>query len=531
MMLYRLSAALALVLLLSASSKHQVGTPYAVEEVPLKQISADLARGAITSVQVTRAYIERIKTYDGALHAVLLLAPDALDQAAASDRRRAAGKALGPLDGIPILVKDNIDAAGMVTTAGSYALIENMPRRDSELVRRLRAAGAVILGKANLSQFAGLRTTDTFEGSTVGGVGHNPYDLSRSPSGSSLGSGIAVAASLAAAAIGTDTTGSIIGPASYMGLVGLRPTLGLISRRGIVPVDLTEDTAGPLTRNVADTAMLLTALAGSDPADPATRDADSHKTDYTRGLDRHALKGVRLGVIRNVQDYSDTTKPVLDAALRVLAKQGAELVELPADVFEDLNPEQRLLMLYGFKVDLPAYLAEAPPAVKVRTLADVIAFDRIEAHERTHRQDLFEDSEATSGGRDNPEYLKALHYAQHRAGPEGIDRALSQFRLNALVLLAFGPAIPIVPDGTKAGGSALDLPKGVQQPFGSGIAALAGDPDLTVPMGAVHGLPVGLSFIGPAWSEQQLLAYAYAYEQAAHARVPPKAYQAAVAAN
>jgi amidase len=526
---YRAFAALALVVALAAASKHEAAKPYAVEEVPLTQIAADLASGKTGSVAVTRAYIERIKTYDGTLHAVLRIAPDAIAQATASDRRRAAGQALGPLDGVPILVKDNIDAAGMVTTAGSFALLDNLPAHDSEVVRRLRAAGAVILGKANLSQFAGLRTTDTFEGSTLGGIGHNPYDLSRSPSGSSLGSGIAVAASLAAAAVGTDTTGSIIGPASYMGLVGLRPTLALISRRGIVPVDLTEDTAGPMARNVADTAMLLTVLAGSDPADPLSRDADAHKSDYREGLNREALKGVRLGVIRAVMDYSETTQPIFDAALQVLAQQGAQLVELPADIFEDLNPEQRLMMLYGFKLDLAAYLAGTPPAVKVRTLADLIAFDRVDPHERQHRQDLFEASEATAGGRENPEYLKTLQYAQRRAGPDGIDRAFSQFGVNALVLLAFGPATPILPDGTHGGGSALDLPKGKQAPFGSGIAALAGYPDLTVPMGSVHGLPVGLSFIGPAWSEQKLLAYGYAYEQAAHARLPPTAYKAAAA--
>jgi amidase len=527
----RLYARVALLaaLALAACSKNETAKPYAVEEIPLSQISADLAAGKVTAVAVTQAYIDRIKAMNPSLHAVILIAPDALSQAAASDKRRADKKTLGPLDGVPILLKDNIDVAGMPTTAGSYALEANLPAQDSEVAKRLRAAGVVFLGKANTSQWAGLRTTDVFEGSTVGGTPHNPYDLSRTACGSSSGSGIAAAASLAAATVGTDTTGSVICPSSVNGLVGLRPTIALISRRGIVPVSLSQDTSGPMARNVLDAAMLLNVLAGSDPADAASRDADAHKVDYVKTLDPSALKGQRLGVIRSFGGYSDETKPLFDAALSVLAAQGAELVEIPAALFEDLSQEQRLIMLYEFKEDVAAYLAGAPAAVKVRSLADLIAFNASDPRESMHSQHLFEDSQATEGGRQNPEYAKTLEYAKRKAGPEGFGLALSQFNVSALVLPTFGPAGKILPDGTKVDYVASVREKGAVPPSGSGVAALAGYPDLTVPMGDVDGMPVGLSFIGPAWSEQLLLDYGYAYEQASHKRVPPEKYKAAVA--
>jgi len=503
----------------------QTSEAYAVEEVPLSRIAADLAEGKTTSVAVTRAYIARIEQYDDALNAVIGLAPDALEQAAASDQRRKAGKPLGPLDGVPVLLKDNIDAAGMSTTAGSYALIDNFPGVDSEVARRLRAAGVVILGKANTSQWAGLRTSDAFNGSTVGGSTHNAYDLARSAAGSSNGSGIAAAVSFAAATVGTDTTGSIVSPSSYNGVVGLRPTVGLISRRGIVPVSLTQDTAGPMGRNVTDVAMLLTVLAGTDSADAASAQADAHRTDYVQGLRRDALAGVRLGVLRGTRGDDEKTRPVLDAALQVLAQQGAELVELPPDTLEDLSQEQRLIMLYDFKEDVAAYLAGAPAAVKVRTLEDLVAFNRTDPRENIHAQDLFEAAAETQGGRANPEYVATLAQARRRAGPEGYARALSQFDVSAIVGITRGPAEIIPPDGQKGGHVAGKRKKGAVPPSISGVAALAGYPNLSVPMGAVDGLPVGLSFVGPAWSEPLLLSLGYAYEQASQARVPPAAYK------
>ena len=529
-MRYLLMASAAMVLALAGCSKMESAKPYAVEETPLAQISADLAAGKTTSVAVTKAYIDRIKTYDGPLHAVILVAPDALDQAAASDKRRKEGHVLGPMDGIPILLKDNIDAVGMPTTAGSYALAENKPLKDSGVAGRLRAAGGIILGKVNMNQFAGLRTSMGLLGSTVGGTPHNPYDLTRTPGGSSSGSGIGAAVSFAAATLGSDTTGSVIGPSSLNGVVGMRPTIALMSRHGVVPISMTQDTAGPMARNVTDLAMLLTVVAGSDPGDPASTDADAHKADYAKGLSTDALKGVRLGVVRGTGGTSETTTPVLDAALAVLTAQGAELVDLPADILEDMSQEDRVILTTEFKEDLNTYLAGTGPAQKVRTMEDLIAFNKVDEHEKLHSQDLIEASEAT-GGRQSPDYVKVLDYAKHRAGPEGFDRAFKEFNVSAVIGLTGGPAGVIVPEGAGGGHTISEKPKGATPPSISMNAAIAGYPDLSVPMGMVDGLPVGLSFVGPAWSEQALLAYAYAYEQASHMRVPPAAYKAAATAK
>ncbi len=524
-----ITVALMLALPLAACSKPQGPQSYAVEEAPLARISSDLAGGKTTAVAVTTSYIERIKTYDGALRSVILIAPDALEQAAASDRRRKEGKTLGPLDGVPILLKDNIDVVGMPTTAGSFALAENMPAKDSEVARRLRAAGAIFLGKANTSQWAGLRTTSGFNGSTVGGSPKNPYDLTRSPAGSSSGPGIAAAASLAAATVGTDTTGSIISPSSYNGVVGIRPTVALISRRGIVPVSLTQDTSGPMARSVTDTAMLLTVLAGSDAGDPASKDADAHKADYVKALDAGSLKGKRIGVLRGTRDYSDSTRVPFDAALEVLKAQGAELVEIPEGVLQDISQEDRTILLYDFKEDVTAYLAgTSPDKVKTRTLADLIAFNKSDPRESTHDQDLFESAEATPGRQDQA-YIDNMQTAKRMTQADGFDRAFKEFNVSALVSLTRGPADPIVPDNTGGGHPIAQHEKGATPPSTSQIAALAGYPDLTVPMGLLDGLPVGISFMGPPWSEPMLLSYGYAYEQASHKRVPPEAYKKAAA--
>lgn len=518
--------AVTFVLALGGCSQEDPAKPYAVEDVPLSQISADLAGGATTSAAITQAYIERIKTYDAPLKSVIMIAPDAAQQAAASDQRRKDGKAIGPLDGIPILLKDNIDAMGMPTTAGSYALEHNVPVKDAELTRRLREAGAVILGKVNTNQFAGLRTTQGLLGSTVGGMPRNPYDLARTPAGSSNGSGIAAAVSFAAATIGTCTTGSVIGPASLMGLVSMRPTIALISRHGVVPISVGQDTSGPMARNVMDAAMLMNVLAGSDPEDPASAEADAHKTDYVKALSRDALKGQKLGVIRGMSGYSDKTKPLFEEALGVLTAQGAELIDIPPDIFEDLSQEQRLILIYDFKQDLNAYLAETAPVQKVRSMTELVAFNKVDEREKVWSQDLVEAAEATSG-RDNPEYVEALAYAKRKAGPEGYDKAFA-YGVVAVVTPTGQPAGLIPPPGTE-GHTISARPKGSSQPSPSMYAALAGYPNLTVPMGQVEGLPVGLSLIGPKWSEAQLLAMAYAYEQASHKRVAPVAYKQAAA--
>lgn len=497
---------------------------YAVEETPLAQLSHDLATGKVSAVAATKAYIERIKKYDGRLHAVIGIAPDALQQAAASDRRRKAGRALGPLDGVPIILKDNIDATGMATTAGSYALINNVPVRDAELVRRLRTAGVVILGKANLSQWAGLRTTRGFAGSTVGGTPHNPYDLTRSAAGSSSGPGIIAAASLAAGAVGSDTTGSIWGPANVNGVVGLRPTIGLISRHGIVPISSTLDTAGPMARSVQDAAMMLTVMAGTDPADPATKGADAHKTDYAGNLKTGALKGKRIGVIRGFSGYSDKTKPAFDAALVVLKAQGAELVEIPSGIFANLGVEVREVEAYDFKSDLEAYLNAAPPAVKTRTLADIMQFNKTDKHEKLHSQDRMESAAPLSRASD-PAYARLVHDAKTRAGQDGYGKAMEKYNVSALVVLAGAPAAEIRPDEANPVVGLKQHQPREKQPSPSGLVALAGYPDLVVPAGFVDGMPVGIAFIGKPWSEATLISYGYAYEQASRARKPPLAYK------
>jgi len=517
--------------LAACGQEEEVRQPYAVEEVTLAQVSADLAAGKTTAVAVTQAYIERIQQYDAPLKSVIRVADDALQQAVASDRRRQDGKVLGPLDGIPILFKDNIDALGIATTAGSYALIDNLPAQDSEVVRRLRNAGVVILGKANTSQFAGFRTRLAFNGSTVGGGPRNPYDLSRSACGSSNGPGAAGAASFAAATIGTETSGSVVCPASMTGLVGIKPSIALVSRRGIVPISLTQDSAGPMTHTVMDTAMLLSVLAGSDPGDPWTVEADTHKIDYVKALNVDALQGKRLGVVRGLAGYDEKTQGPYEEALKVLQAQGAELVEIPKELFEDLTPEMRIILLYDFKPDLNAYLATTPPNVKTRTLADLIEFSKTDPRESMHGVNIFEDAEKTDGGRQNVEYLKTLAYAKLKAGPEGIDKALADHNVAALVGVTNGPAFPIVPDGTDTGYVVDDVPKGATPPNLTNHAAIAGYPHITVPMGLVEAMPVGLSFVGPMWADELVVTLAYAYEQASKKRVPPTAYKQAAAAK
>jgi len=496
-------------------------TPYSVEEISLSGVSEDLASGRTTSVELTRAYIHRIETLDGPLNGVIGVAPDALEQAAASDARRAAGRPLGPLDGVPILFKDNHDAVGMPTTAGSFALVENRPAVDSEVVRRLRAAGAVMLGKTNTSQFAGFRNSASFNGSTVGGSTHNPYDVDRSAAGSSNGSGIAAAMSFAAATLGTETAGSIVGPSSVNGVVGMKPTIALVSRRGIVPISLTQDSSGPMARTVRDVAMVLEVIAGTDPEDPWTEAADANRADYVGALTTGALQGRRIGVIRPTGGSAEVTGPLFEAALQILVARGAELVEIPPEVLVDPRPEMRVILLHDFKEDLNAYLSATPAAVSVRSLADLIAFSRSDPRESLHTLDLWEDAEATEGGRSNPEYIAAVEAGRRLTREEGIDRWLAEYDVVALVTPTGSPAALLQLDGTPGPGPIAPEPRGTRPPSLTTIAAVAGYPILSVPMGLVDGLPVGLSFVGTAWSEALLLSLAYDFEQASMARVPP----------
>ncbi|WP_298687013.1 amidase [uncultured Sphingomonas sp.] len=470
--------------------------------------AADPALRAETN---TQAAIARVKRLNPQIHAVLALDPTALDQARALDRSRAAR---GPLFGMPILIKDNIEAKGpLPTTAGSLALAANVTNRDAPLVARLRAAGAVILGKTNLSEWANMRSSASISGwSAIGGQTRNPFALDRDPCGSSSGSGAAVAAGLTDAAIGSETDGSITCPASLNGIVGLKPTVGLVSRTHIVPISHSQDTAGPMAKDVRTAALVLAAIAGSDPADPATAAADVHKTDYLAGLKPDALKGVRIGVLRFVGPWSPPVDTLFARALDVLRAQGATLVDIAAMKDRDkIGPAELTVLLTELKADMNVYLATTPKTVESRTLADLIAFNAAHPRELAlFGQDSFEKAEATKGLAD-PAYLAARALSLRLAGRDGIDAMLAANNVVALVAPTMPPAwkIDAVNGDQIAGGGPADL------------AAVAGYPHLTVPMGAVRGLPVGLSFVGPAWSEAKLLGLGYAYEQAAKMRLVP----------
>ncbi len=456
----------------------------------------------------TRSALVRVQRRDRVVHAVIAVDPTALAQARALDRSR---RAHGPLFGMPVLLKDNIEAEGpLATTAGSLALTANVTGRDAPLVTRLRAAGAVVLGKTNLSEWANMRSSHATSGwSAVGGQTRNPHALDRNPCGSSSGSAAAVAEGLVDAAIGTETDGSITCPASVNGVVGLKPTVGLVSRTHIVPISHSQDTAGPIAKDVATAARLLAAMAGSDPADPATAEADARMRDYVGALDLAALRGARIGVVR-LRSWSPAVAGLFERALDVLRRQGAILVDVePPAGTNRIGPAESLVLRTEFKADLNAYLATTPPAVRTRTLADLIAFN--EAHSARELalfgQEVFEEAQATRG-LDDPAYRDARGLSRRLAGPEGIDAMLSAQRLSALVAPAAPPAWM-----TDTVNGDQPAPGGI-----GGLPAVAGYPHLTVPMGAVRGLPVGLSFIGPAWSEAMLLGIGYAYEQAARAQ-------------
>ncbi len=478
--------------------------------------------GQVTAAGLTAGFERKIARDDRAgraLRAVIALNPHALADARELDAERARGHVRGPLHGIPILLKDNIESADdTATTAGSLALKDNVTGRDAPLVRRLTDAGAVILGKANLSEWANFRSAHASSGwSAVGGQTLNPYDTRRSPCGSSAGSAAAVAAGFAAAAIGTETDGSITCPAAVQGLVGLKPTVGLVSRTFIVPISVSQDTAGPIAPTVRDTAILLGVIAGTDPADPATREADARKIDYAAALDAGSLKGARIGVMRFSAAFHPQTDTVFEAALAALRAAGAVLVEIKDDPGgKALDDAEQTVLNTEFKAGVNAYLASTSPArVKTRTLAGLIAFDRAHADQEMpfSGQEIFEAAEKTKGLSD-PDYLQALATGRRLAGAEGIDRMLQTNAVVALVAPTLAP--PWVIDEVL-GDHAVSGDAGQ-------LAAVAGYPHLTVPMGEVSGLPVGLSLIGPAWSEARLLSLGYAFEQATHGRRPPPGF-------
>lgn len=478
-----------------------------VVALPLEAIAASLAAGDTTSAELTRAYLDRIEAIDRAgpaLQSVLTLNPDAMKQAEASDARRAGRGLLGPLDGVPILIKDNVETADpMPTTAGSLALKDNLTGRDSPLVAALRARGAVILGKTNLSEWANYRSSESMSGwSALGGQTKNPHILDRNPCGSSSGSAVAVAASLAAGAVGTETNGSISCPSSVNGIVGFKPTVGLIPQLHIAPISASQDTAGPMTTTVEGAAMLLAAMTGGE-------------TDYPEFLDARALQGVRIGVARFAQGANPEILALFEAALKDLEATGAVLVEIEA--FEPdaaLSDNEETLLKYEFKAGLNAYLAEAAKAVETRSLDALIAFNKTHAAEELalFGQDIFE-AAAKVGDLDSPEYVAARDALRKSAGEGGIDKLLGDYDVQALV----APSAPLA--------SRIDSVNGDVWPQWLGIgylAAIAGYPHLTAPMGAVREAPVGLSFIGARGADAAILSYGYAYEQRSRRRPPPR---------
>ena len=489
--------------------------PFAFDEATVAGLQARMAAGELTSVGLTRAYLDRIAAIDDAgpaLHAVIELNPDALGDAGALDAERAAGKVRGPMHGIPVLLKDNIDAVPMVNSAGSLALVGHRPAEDAFLVRRLRAAGAVILGKTNLSEWANFRSTRSISGwSSRGGQTKSPYALDRNPCGSSAGTGTAIAANLATVGVGTETDGSIICPSAVAGLVGIKPTVGLVSRDGVIPISASQDTAGPMARTVADAAALLGAMAGADPDDPASAAAEGHvAADYTAFLDADALRGTRIGVLRQAMGYHPDVDAATEAALDTLRGAGAEVVDVEVAGYDDWNAAEYQVLLYEFKDGLNAYLAGVEDGP--RSLAELIEWNTAHAAEAMplFGQEILQAAEA-KGPLTEQAYLDAKAKARRMAGADGLLATLQQHRLDAIVAPSMSPpwlTDPVLGDHFVGAGY--------------GMAAVAGTPSITVPSGESHGLPLGITFMGPAWSEPRLVALAYAFEQLTHARKPPR---------
>ena len=503
----------------SYALQQAVAVPFELEEVTVAQLQDGMASGRYTSRRLVELYSARIDAIDRngpALRSVIELNPDAISIAESLDAERKAGKLRGPLHGIPVLIKDNIDTADrMMTTAGSIALQGTSAPRDAAVAAKLRAAGAVILGKTNLSEWANFRSTKSTSGwSGRGGQVRNPYALDRNPCGSSSGTGAAIAANLAALGVGTETDGSIVCPSGANGLVGIKPTVGLVSRTGIIPISHTQDTAGPMTRTVADAAALLAAIAGIDPADPATVAARVRAPrDYSAALKLDGLKGARIGIARKRYfGYSRITDRVIDAASADMKAQGAVIVD-PADIatagrLDDCEFE---VLLYEFKADLNKYLASRGASAPVHSLQELIAFN---LREKTREmpffgQEILEMAEK-KGPLTSAAYQKALATCRVRSRTQGLDALMTRLRLDALV----------APTGSPAW--TTDLVNGDHFTGSSSTpAAVAGYPSVTVPAGFAYGLPVGVSFIGRAWSEAKLIQLAYAYEQATKHRKPP----------
>ena len=491
--------------------------PLRIAESDTATLAARMADGEFSSAKLTQAYLDRIAAIDDhgpQLNAVIELNPNAIAEARVLDEERKANKVRGPLHGIPVLIKDNIDATPMVNSAGSLALAEHRPRQDAPLVAALRNAGAVILGKTNLSEWANFRSSRSISGwSARGGLTRNPYVLDRSACGSSSGTGAAIAASLAAVGVGTETDGSVLCPSAMNGLVGFKPTVGLISRSGIIPISSSQDTAGPMARSVADAAQLLSVLASADAGDDsAARDAAGKRVaDYVGALDTESLHGARLGLLRDTGvKLPPEAEAALQRSLKAMRDAGATIVEVRMPNDGKWNGPEYEVLLYEFKDGLERYLQGSNAPIK--TLDELIAFNRANAAREMpyFGQETFEAS-AKKGSLKDPAYRKAAAQARQLAGTQGIDALLKRNKLDALIAPATSPAFMVDPvNGDSFGGASW------------GAAAVAGYPSLTVPMGEASGLPVGMAFMGKRWSDAQLLSLGYAFEQLTRARTAPR---------
>src|SRR6202790_3616626 len=494
-------------------------TPFELDEVTIPQLQDGMKSGKYTAQSLVEKYLARIDEIDKrgpAVNAIIELNPDALSIAQALDQERNAKGARGPLHGIPVLIKDNIDTADrMMTTAGSLALVGSKPAKDSFVAQRLRAAGAVILGKTNLSEWANIRSSHSVSGwSGRGGLTKNPNALDRNACGSSSGTGAGISANLAVVGIGTETDGSIVCPSSSNGLAGIKPTVGLVSRGGIIPISHSQDGAGPMCRTVRDAAILLGALTGVDPDDSATAaSAGKSQTDYAQYCDPRGLKGARIGVARKYFGFNDAVDALMEQSLNVMKTQGATLVD-PADIatFGKFDDTELLVFMYELKADLNAYLARLGPGAPVRTLQDIIDFnDRNRQKEMPYfGQDLFVKAQS-KGPLSEKEYLEAVERNHQLARIEGIDALMDKYHLDAIVAPTGGPAwlTDLINGDHSAGGS-------------SNAAAVAGYPNINVTAGFISGLPVGISFFGRAWSEPTLIKLAYSYEQDTKGRQAPR---------
>lgn len=491
---------------------------FELDEITISELHDGMKSGKFTAHSLVEKYSARISEIDKsgpAINAVIEMNPDAISIADDLDRELKAKGPRGPLHGVPVLIKDNIDTADrMMTTAGSLALLGSKPPKDSFVAQKLRAAGAVILGKSNLSEWANIRSSHSTSGwSGRGGLTKNPYALDRNPCGSSSGTGAGISANLAAAGIGTETDGSIVCPSSANGLAGIKPTVGLVSRSGIIPISHSQDGAGPMCRTVRDAAILLSALTGVDQEDSATQASSGKAHDYAQYCDPNGLKGARIGVARKYFGFNDAVDALMGQSIDVLKKQGATIVD-PADIetLGKFDDSELLVFLYELKADLNAYLSRLGPGAPVRTLKDIIEFnDRNRSKEMPYfGQDLFLKAES-KGPLTEKAYLDALAKNHQLARTDGIDAVMDKHQLDAIVAPTGGPAwLTDLIDGDHSSGGS------------SNAAAVAGYPNVNVTAGFIAGLPVGISFFGRAWSEPTLIKLAYSFEQATKARQSPK---------